>query len=129
VPHPKFDPHEWSQVELLIDATKGTGRMAVAQPPGTKAFEVLDFSDPTAGHGGPIAWQMHNQGLFDEYRNIVIEPGPKDDRLITAEFPPPPSQPIHRIHRIPARRGPDLNVPIDVAILIIRRNILPAHRR
>jgi hypothetical protein len=53
--NPKFDPHEWSQVELLIDASKGTGRMAVAQPPGTKAVEVLVFIDPTAGKAGPIA--------------------------------------------------------------------------
>ena len=83
--NPKFDPHEWSQVELLIDASKGTGRMAVAQPPGTKALEVLVFTDPTAGKAGPIAWQMHNKGLFDEYRNVAIEVDPKEDRLITVE--------------------------------------------
>lgn len=85
MPLPKFDPHQWSQIELLIDAAKGAGRMAVAQPPGTKAVEVLDFSDPTAGKAGPIAWQMHNKGLFDEYRNVMIEIDPKDDRLITVE--------------------------------------------
>ncbi len=85
LPHPKFDPHEWSQVELLVNATNGIGRMAVAQPPGRKAVEVLDFKDETAGKVGPIAWQMHNKGLFDEYKDVRIEVEPKEERLITIE--------------------------------------------
>jgi hypothetical protein len=84
LPHPKFDEHEWFQVELLVN-TDGTARMAVAQPVGTKAHEVLDFKDPTAGKPGPIAWQMHNKGLFDEFKDVRIEENPKDDRLITVE--------------------------------------------
>lgn len=40
LPHPKFDPHEWSRVEILVDAKAGTARMAVAQPVGSKAVEV-----------------------------------------------------------------------------------------
>ena len=82
---PGFDPHEWSQVELLIDAAKGTGRMAVAQPPGAKAVEVLVFNDPAAGKAGPIAWQMHNKGLSDEYRDVRIETNPATDELITTK--------------------------------------------
>jgi hypothetical protein len=78
-----FDVHLWSRVEILADAAKGTARMAVAQPPGSKAVAVLDFKDPAAGKVGPIAWQMHNAGLFDQYREITIEPDPKDDGLIT----------------------------------------------
>lgn len=85
LPHPKFDPQEWSQVELLVNATSGIARMAVAQPPGTKAVEVLDFKDETAGKVGPIAWQMHNKGLFDEYKDVRIEAEPKEERLITIE--------------------------------------------
>lgn len=85
LPHPKFDPHEWSQVELLVNADAGTARMAVAQPVGTKACAVLDFQDVTAGQSGPIAWQMHNKGLFDEYKDVRIEENPKEDRLITVE--------------------------------------------
>ena len=84
-PHPKFNPHEWSQVELLVNADKGTARMAVAQPVGMQACEVLDFKDPTAGKIGPIAFQMHNKGLFDEYRDVRIEVDPKENRLITVE--------------------------------------------
>jgi hypothetical protein len=84
IPHRKFDAHEWSQVELLVN-TNGTARMAVAQPVGTRAAEVLVFHDPTAGRGGPIAWQMHNKGLFDEYKDVRIEENPAQNRLITTE--------------------------------------------
>jgi Domain of Unknown Function (DUF1080) len=80
-----FDVHKWSRVEILAHAEKGTARMAVAQPPGSKAVEVLDFNDPTAGRVGPITWQMHNAGLFDEYKDVTIEVDPKDDGLITAK--------------------------------------------
>jgi len=80
-----FNVSAWSQIELLVDATKGTARMAVAQPPGSKAVETLDFKETTAGKVGPIALQMHNAGLFDEYRDISIEVDPKEDRLITTE--------------------------------------------
>ena len=68
-----FDPHEWSRVEILGDAVTGTAHMTVAQPPGSAAVEVLAFHDASAGRPGPIAWQMHNAGLFDEYKNIAIE--------------------------------------------------------
>jgi len=78
-----FDVHEWSEVEIMADAAKGAARMAVAQPLGSKAVEVLDFHDPAAGKAGPIAWQMHNAGLFDEYKDVSIEVDPRDDELIT----------------------------------------------
>jgi hypothetical protein len=78
-----FDVHEWSRVEILADAAKGTARMAVAQPLGSKAVEVLDFKDPAAGRVGPIAWQMHNPGLFDEYKDVTIELDPNNDDLTT----------------------------------------------
>jgi hypothetical protein len=65
--------HGWSRVEIVADATKGEARMSVAQPPDSKAVEVLAFKDPAAGKAGPIAWQMHNPGLFDEYKDVSIE--------------------------------------------------------
>src|SRR5262249_38608072 len=73
LPHPKFDPHEWSQVEMLVDAATGWARMAVAQPVGGKAVEVLRFEVAEAGKAGPIAWQMHNKGLF---RRVQGRPHP-----------------------------------------------------
>jgi hypothetical protein len=80
-----FDPHHWSQVEILADSRKGEARMAVAQPVGTRALEILDFRDPAAGKVGPIAWQMHNSGLFDEFKDVVIEVDPEIDDLITVQ--------------------------------------------
>ncbi len=84
LPHPKFDEKQWSQVEILVN-TNGTARMAVAQPPGTKAYEVLDFNVPDAGKVGPFALQIHNGGLIDEYKDIRIEENPAEDKLITTE--------------------------------------------
>ena len=49
----QFDAHQWSRVELLVDAANGTARMAVAQPPDAKAVEVVDFNVPAAGKTGP----------------------------------------------------------------------------
>jgi len=79
---PHFDVHSWSRVEILADASTGTARMAVAQPPGSKGIEVLDFNDPAAGKIGPIAFQMHNAGLFDEYKEVTIELNPKTNDLV-----------------------------------------------
>jgi len=79
----QFDVHAWSRIELLVNAEKGTARMAVAQPPGSRAVEVLDFTDAAAGKAGPFALQMHNAGLFDEYKDFAVELDPKGDDLIT----------------------------------------------
>ena len=65
----RFDVHEWNRVEILADASQGTARMSV------NAVDVLDFKDPAAGKIGPIAWQMHNAGLFDEYKDVTISNG------------------------------------------------------
>jgi hypothetical protein len=83
--HPKFKAAEWSQVEMLVDAATGTARMAVAQPVGSKAVPVLNFNVPEAGKVGPIAWQMHNKGLFDEYKDVRIEVNPAVDEFITTK--------------------------------------------
>ena len=66
----RFDVHEWSRIEIVADAAAGTARMSVAQPLGSNAVEVLSFQD--AGRVGPIAWQMHNAGLFDEYKDVEM---------------------------------------------------------
>lgn len=77
-----FDPHQWSRVEILADASTGTARMAVTQPLGSKAVEVLNFRDPTAGKAGPIALQMHNAGLFDEYKDVTLEIDPERENQL-----------------------------------------------
>ena len=52
---------------------------------GNKTVKVLEFRDPAAGKVGPIAWQMHNAGLFDEYKEVTIEPDPPDNQLISTK--------------------------------------------
>jgi len=48
--------------------------------------EILDFHVPEAGQTGPIAWQMHNAGLFDEYKDVTIEVNPLSNDLITTKY-------------------------------------------
>lgn len=81
----RFDLKEWAQVEMLVNAGTGVARMAVAQPVGARGTENLVFNHPPAGRPGPIVWQMHNAGLFDEFKDVRIEIDPKEDRLITVE--------------------------------------------
>lgn len=80
---PGYNNHEWSRIEIVADAKTGVAKMAVAQPPGTNAVEVLDFSERAAGKAGPIALQMHNGGLFDEYKDIQVEINPATDDLLS----------------------------------------------
>lgn len=84
-PRGSADFHEWSRVELLVDAKTGIARVAVAQPIGSKAVQVGTFRDSTAGRKGPFAFQMHNGGLFDEYKDITIEVDPVVNDLITTK--------------------------------------------
>jgi hypothetical protein len=78
-----FSRTQWSRVEMLVNAATGRARMAVAQPVGTRAIENLRFNDPTAGRTGPIAWQMHNSGIKDEFKDVTVEINPTVDDLIT----------------------------------------------
>jgi Domain of Unknown Function (DUF1080)/Carbohydrate binding module (family 35) len=77
LPHTKFDIHQWSQCELIGDMSTGVAKMACGQlGNGTticNAVEVLDFKDPTAGVVGPLAIQVHNSGIHDEYKGLYLE--------------------------------------------------------
>lgn len=94
LPHADFVPSEWFGVEVLVSATAGIARMAVAQPVGSPAVEVLDFILPEAAKTGPIAFQMHNAGLIDEYKDVRIQANPTDLGLITVAA----TQPQTRTH-------------------------------
>jgi len=69
----RFDAHQWSRVTITADASTGVARMTVAQPVDAEPIEMLAFNDPAAGKIGPVAWQMHNAGLFDEFKDAAIE--------------------------------------------------------
>jgi hypothetical protein len=76
-PHDKIDVHTWSQCELIGNQTTGIARMACCPlTPGTptcKAIEVLRFKDVTAARVGPLAIQIHNSGIQDEFKNLYVE--------------------------------------------------------
>jgi hypothetical protein len=77
VSNPKIDRHKWSQCEIIANQTTGVARMACCPLPAgavtCKAAEVLRFKDPTAGRVGPLAIQIHNKGITDEYKSLYIE--------------------------------------------------------
>jgi hypothetical protein len=76
-PHTKWDIHNWSQCELIGNHITGIARMACCPLSGTQvkcvATEVLKFTDKTAGRVGPLAIQIHNSGIHDEYKNLYYE--------------------------------------------------------
>ncbi|MFD1540917.1 CBM35 domain-containing protein [Nonomuraea guangzhouensis] len=76
-PHTKWDIHNWSQCELVANQSTGQARMAccplTASAPTCTAVEVLAFKDTTAGQVGPLAIQIHNSGIQDEYRGLYLE--------------------------------------------------------
>jgi hypothetical protein len=90
LPHPALDATMWNQCELLANASNGTARMACCTIPmgatHCKGVEVLDFKDATwTNKSSPIALQVHNAGLIDEYRDLYIETNPTQDTLITTQ--------------------------------------------
>jgi hypothetical protein len=77
LPHTKIPVSQWAQCELIANQATGVARMACCPlAPGAatcKATEVLDFKDPTAGRVGPLAIQVHNKGIHDEYKSLYLE--------------------------------------------------------
>lgn len=86
---PPIDMTKWTQCEILARAT-GKIRMACCQQDATgnkpcKATENLIFNDPTAPNLGPIGYMMHNDKLYDQFKNICVEEDPTEDELITTK--------------------------------------------
>ena len=88
LPAPKLDVKQWSQCEVLVKEA-GEMRYACCQLTGAtpcKATEMLRFKDPTAGgKKSPFGLQMHNGGLFDEYKDIYVETDPAVDDLLSTK--------------------------------------------
>ncbi|MFI6600337.1 CBM35 domain-containing protein [Nonomuraea sp. NPDC050536] len=76
-PHTKWDVHNWAQCELVANQSTGQAKMAccplTAGAPTCTAVPVLAFKDITAGQVGPLAIQIHNGGIQDEYRSLYLE--------------------------------------------------------
>jgi hypothetical protein len=73
----------WAQCEVIGNETTGTASMAccplAAGKATCKAVEVVTFTDKTAGRVGPLALQVHNKGIQDEYKSLYIESPVKTD--------------------------------------------------
>ena len=83
---------QWSQCEILTNRAAGTMRFACCQLAGTatrcKGVELVDFKDPTAGLEAPLAFQVHNAGMIEEFKNISIEsPVAAPSMLVTPQWP------------------------------------------
>ncbi len=75
--HTHINVNNWAQCEIVGNQTTGVARMACCPLTGTattcKGVEVLDFKDVTAGRVGPLAIQVHNAGIQDEYKSLYVE--------------------------------------------------------
>jgi hypothetical protein len=79
---PAIPKNRWHRVEIL--ARRSTGEIRAA----FDGIEVIRYKDPDPSRlmRGPIGLQLHGgrQSQAVQYKDIVIEPNPKDDRLLTA---------------------------------------------
>jgi hypothetical protein len=75
--HPAISATQWSQCEMLANQAAGTLRFACCQVPATgarcKAAEIVDFHDPTAGKNAPLAFQVHNAAMIEEFKDVYVE--------------------------------------------------------
>jgi hypothetical protein len=86
-PRPTFDVLKWHRCEILAHVSKGEFRAACCEIEGKdtcKGVEVLHYVDPT-NKKGPFALMMHNAGLFDEYKDIMVEVDPVGDELLSTK--------------------------------------------
>jgi hypothetical protein len=74
--HPAVVDTQWNQCEMLGNQATGTMRFACCQTSGTtpcKAAEVVDFTDASAGLVAPLAFQVHNAGMIEEFKDVYVE--------------------------------------------------------
>jgi hypothetical protein len=86
-PRPTFDVFKWHRCEIIAHVSKGEFRAACCEIEGKdscKGVEVLHYVDPT-NKKGPFALMMHNDGLFDEYKDIWVETDPVGDELVSTK--------------------------------------------
>jgi hypothetical protein len=77
IAHTTISQTNWAQCEIDADQTTGMAKMAccplAAGATTCKAVEVLTFVDKTAGRVSPLALQVHNAGLLDDYKSLYVE--------------------------------------------------------
>jgi Domain of Unknown Function (DUF1080) len=89
---PGLAPTQWSQCEMLANRAGGSMRFACCALTGAntrcKGIEIVDFKDPTAGKTAPLALQVHNAGMIEEFKNLSVEaPVADPTTLLTTQWP------------------------------------------
>jgi hypothetical protein len=76
---PPLDAHEWHQTEILANLETGEVQVAV------DGFQTTKYkdADPSRHRKGPIGLQLHGGASVVEYKDIVVEANPRENRLIT----------------------------------------------
>jgi hypothetical protein len=79
VPRQPLRYHDWHTSEVLANLQTGEVRMAV------DGVEIIRYKhpDPSVLKKGPIGMQLHSASSVMEYRDIKVEPDPKEWRLMT----------------------------------------------
>ena len=70
--HPKMSLTVWNQCEVVGNQRTGVVKMACGAA-GGKTTQVVQFTDKNAARVGPLAIQVHNAKIQDEYRNLYLE--------------------------------------------------------
>jgi hypothetical protein len=77
VGHKAIPITSWAQCEIDANQTTGVAKMAccplAAGATTCKAVAIVTFTDKTAGRVGPIALQVHNKGIQDEFKGLYLE--------------------------------------------------------
>ena len=88
---PALTDTQWSQCEILTNRAAGTMRFACCQlgaNPRCKGVEIVDFKDPTAGVVAPVAFQVHNAQMIEEFKDVYLESPVADPMtLLTTQWP------------------------------------------
>ncbi len=88
--HPNLSDTQWSRCEMLGNKAAGRMRFACCQLTGTattcKATEIVVFTDATAGQTAPLALQVHNANMIEEFKDLYVEsPVADPTKLITTQ--------------------------------------------
>ncbi len=86
-----IDMTQWYQCEVLANMTEGTLRQACCQLEGDgstpcQGVEFCLYQNVSAAYDGPLGPQIHQPGLYDEYKDICVETSPTNQVLITTQY-------------------------------------------
>lgn len=78
--NPMWSEKKWHRCEVLVKEAGSFQAACCPMEPEAPCKIVLNWKGTGRKH--PFAIQMHNPGLFDEYKNMFIEENPAEDGLL-----------------------------------------------